>query len=113
MNGNPVNHTDDLNAWLYGVRRGTIPKTRYSVLPDDAEIADFSAQRHLACISQGGFQGGAAQGVFQALAANNNQTDVIYQVSFLQQLTYGLSAQTEVLAESNNIQNKLIQHQKI
>jgi hypothetical protein len=27
MNRNPLNHADNLNAWLYGVRRGTIPKT--------------------------------------------------------------------------------------
>jgi hypothetical protein len=51
MNGNPINHADDINAWPYGVRRGTIPKTRYSVLPDDVKIAEFNAQRHLACIS--------------------------------------------------------------
>jgi hypothetical protein len=44
MNRNPVNHADDLNAWLYGVRRGTIPETRYSVLPDDNIIARFNAQ---------------------------------------------------------------------
>jgi hypothetical protein len=35
MNGNPVNHVDNLNAWLYGIRRGTITETRYSVLPND------------------------------------------------------------------------------
>jgi hypothetical protein len=46
MNGNPVNHAEDLNAWLYGIRRGTIPETRYSVLPDDNKIAQFNAQQH-------------------------------------------------------------------
>ncbi len=51
MNGNLINHADDINAWLYGVRRGTIPETRYSVLPDDVKIAEFNAQRHLACIA--------------------------------------------------------------
>ncbi len=44
MNGNPVNHADNLNAWLYGNRRGTIPKTRYSDLPDNNEITQFNAQ---------------------------------------------------------------------
>jgi hypothetical protein len=51
INGNPVNHTDYLNAWLYGIRQGTIPKTRYLVLPDDNKISQFNAQQHQACIS--------------------------------------------------------------
>ncbi len=44
MNRNPVNHADNLNAWLYGVRQGTIPETRYSVLPNDGEISQFNFQ---------------------------------------------------------------------
>jgi hypothetical protein len=51
MNGNPINHADYLNAWLYGIKQGTIPETRYSVLPDDDKIAQFNFQRHQACIS--------------------------------------------------------------
>ena len=31
LNGNPINHADDINAWLYGVHQGTIPEMRYSV----------------------------------------------------------------------------------
>jgi hypothetical protein len=62
LNRNPINHADDINAWLYGVRQGTISKTRYLVLPDDVEISNFNADCHLACISLGGVQGGAAQG---------------------------------------------------
>ena len=54
LNGNPINHADDINAWLYGVHQGTIPETRYSVLPDDVEISNFNANHHLACISRGG-----------------------------------------------------------
>ncbi len=51
MNGNPVNHADNLNAWLYGIRQGTIPETRCSVLLDNDKIAQFNFQRHQACIS--------------------------------------------------------------
>ena len=51
MNGNPVSHADDLNTWLYGIKQGTIPETRYSVLSDDDKIAQFNFQRHQACIS--------------------------------------------------------------
>ncbi len=54
MNGNPVNHTDALNAWLYGTRQGTIPKTRYLVLPNKNKIAQFNAQQRQACILQEG-----------------------------------------------------------
>jgi hypothetical protein len=51
LNRNPINHADDINAWLYGIHQGTIPETRYSVLPDNIEITNFNTQRHLACIS--------------------------------------------------------------
>jgi hypothetical protein len=46
--------------------------------------------------------------------ANNNQALTANEAfpSLLWQLTYGLSAQTEILAESNNIQNRLIQRQE-
>jgi hypothetical protein len=103
LNGNPINHADNINAWLYGVRQGTIPKTRYLVLPDDVKITNFNTQCHLACISQGGFQGGAAHGV--ALANNDAFHSLVWQ------LTYGVAAQTKVLAESNNIQERFIQRQ--
>jgi hypothetical protein len=45
MNGNPINHADNLNAWLYGVKQEAIPETRYSVLPDNDKIAQFDFQR--------------------------------------------------------------------
>ncbi len=51
MNGNPVNHMDDLNTWLCGASRGTIPKTRYLVLHDNNKITQFNAQQHQTCIS--------------------------------------------------------------
>jgi hypothetical protein len=44
MNGNPVNHANNLNAWLYGIRQCTIPETRYLVLPDNVQITQFNAQ---------------------------------------------------------------------
>ncbi len=56
MNWNPINHADDLSIWLYGVKQGTIPQIRYSVLPNNNKIAQFNFQRHQACISLGGFQ---------------------------------------------------------
>jgi hypothetical protein len=102
LNGNPINHADNINAWLYGVQQGTIPETKYLVLPDDVEISNFNANCHLACISRGGVQGGAAQGA----VANE---DTFH--GLVRQLTHGVAAQTEVMAESNNIQEKFFEHQ--
>ncbi len=45
-----VTHADDLCAWLYGVKTGLIPETRYSVNPDEAEVEAFNLQRHIECI---------------------------------------------------------------
>ncbi|KAL3809165.1 hypothetical protein ACHAXA_004664 [Cyclostephanos tholiformis] len=50
--GNPANHADDINAWLYGVHCGSIPETRYSVSPDDDKIFKHNALRHASCISR-------------------------------------------------------------
>ncbi len=48
------------------------------------------------------------------MLANNNQALTADEAfpSLLRQLMYGLSAQTEILAKSNNIQNRLIQRQE-
>ncbi len=105
MNGNPVNHADNLNAWLYGVRQGTIPGTRYSVLTDDNEIAQFNFQRHQACISRGGVQ--QITGV--TWATNNQETNAGDHASVLQQITAAISGQNEEAIESNNLhRNKIV-----
>jgi hypothetical protein len=105
MNGNPINHVDNSNIWLYGVKQGTIPETRYSVLPDNNEIAQFNFQQHQACISQGGFQ--QIAGV--AWATNNQAANVDNHASVLQQLTAAISAQNKEAIESNNLhQNKIL-----
>ncbi len=105
MNGNPVNHADYLNAWLYGVKQGTIPETRYSVLSDDDKIAQFNFQRHQACISRGGFQ--QIAGV--TWATNNQAANVDNHASVLQQLTAAISAQNKEAIESNNLcRNKIL-----
>jgi hypothetical protein len=52
----------------------------------------FNNERHLACISRGGFQGGiAAQG---GALANDDAFQAL-----VRQLTHGILAQTEVIAE--------------
>jgi len=82
MNGNAVTHGDDLNAWLYGVRIGSITETRYTVLPDDQEISLFSIGRHRDCISRGG-------------GTTPNDPDPVNNVSVLQQLAAAISTQNE------------------
>jgi hypothetical protein len=105
MNGNPVNHADDLNTWLYGVKQGTIPETRYSVNPDNNKIAQFNFQQHQACISQEGFQ--QIAGV--TWATNNQAANVDNHASVLQQLTAAISAQNKEAIESNNLcQNEIL-----
>ena len=104
LNGDPANRADDINAWLYGGRRRSIPETHYSVSPDDNEIFKHNAQRHASCISRTSHQVPVGEG---------NMTTNEDFPSHLQQLTHGLSAQTEVLAESNLIQNRFYQCQEV
>jgi hypothetical protein len=36
-----VTLVDDLSAWLYGMKVGLVPKTRYSVNPNNTKIVTF------------------------------------------------------------------------
>ncbi len=38
---NAIIHSDDLKAWLYGVKLGSVNETRYSVTPDDGQVSMF------------------------------------------------------------------------
>jgi hypothetical protein len=51
LQGNSFTHSDDLNAWLYGMKVGSITKTRYSVTPDGVKISTFCNNQHLQCIT--------------------------------------------------------------
>jgi hypothetical protein len=46
-----VTHVDDRSAWLYDVKVGLVPKTRYSVNPNKTMIAIFCDNQHLQCIT--------------------------------------------------------------
>ena len=100
MRGNTVNHADDLLALLYGVHVGSITETRYSVLPDNQDIALFNTKQHQACISQEGaveFAATGGSGINNALV--------------FQQLAVEISAQSEEAAESNNLRRNEIMRQ--
>jgi hypothetical protein len=45
MKGTATTHSDDLNAWLFGVKEGLINKTRYAVIPEGDEVAQFYSSR--------------------------------------------------------------------
>jgi hypothetical protein len=49
MTGTSITHSDDLNTWLYGVKQGLINKTRYSVIPEDDEVAQNNIHSKQSC----------------------------------------------------------------
>jgi hypothetical protein len=91
--------SDDLNAWLCSVKQGLINKMRYSVIPEDDEVAQFNTNGQLQCISN------RAQvlAVGGGIVANND--------AVLQQLTAAISAQNKATNESNNLRRNEIQRQ--
>ena len=92
-----VHHADDLNAWLYGVKRGLILESCYSINPDDTEITSFSKERHLQCIS--------------STMANARLGGGVDNASIISQLTNAISVQAEEAAESNSLRRKEIERQ--
>ncbi len=84
---------------------GTIPETRYLVLPNNNKIAQFKFQQHQACISRGGVQ----QNAGVTWATNNQAANIDNHASVLQQLTATISAQNKEAIESNNLRrNKIL-----
>ncbi len=90
-----VTHADDLNAWLYGVKTGLVPKTRYSINPDDTKIATFCNERHLQCIT------------LNAITATSTRAGgavIIDNPLAISQLTNSISIQNKETIEPNNLQ---------
>jgi hypothetical protein len=69
------------------------------VLPNNNKIAQFNAQQHQACISQGGVQ----QNAGVTWADNNQAANVNNHTSILKQLTSAISAQNKKAIESTNL----------
>jgi hypothetical protein len=99
-NGTATTHSDDLNAWLYGVTRGLIPETRYTVIPEDNKATIFFNNCHAQCITNAR-QGGLVQG---GAVANND--------AILQQLTAAIAAQGKATTETNDLRRMEIQRQQ-
>jgi hypothetical protein len=88
-------HADDLCAWLYGVKQGLVPETRYSVNPDDTEIEAFGIDRHNQCISSS-----------QALTTRTGEALMLDGATVISQLTNALTIQNEYLGDANVINRK-------
>jgi hypothetical protein len=81
------------------VKEGLINKTKYSIIPEDDEVAQFYIGRQLQCILNGA-QGLAIGG---GMVANND--------AVLFQLTTAVCAQNKAATESNNLHHNDIHHQ--
>ncbi len=89
-----VTHADDLNTWLYRVKTGLVPKTRYSVNTDNTKIATFCNERHLQCIT------------LNAMTATSMRAGGVVFVNnalVISQLTNAISIQNKEAVDSNNI----------
>jgi len=89
-------HADNLCAWLYGVKTGLIPETRYSVNPDDEEVEAFYFKRHNNCIIISMESTGPRAG--EALVLDGNVV--------ISQLANSLTIQNEHLEDANVINRK-------
>ncbi len=92
MTNEAITHADDLNAWLYGLKAGSIKETRYQINPDDSEINSFCKERHAQCI----------KGVAGASVSFNNN-------SVISQLTNAISTQNEEAIKFNRLRHQEIE----
>jgi hypothetical protein len=88
-----AHHADNLNAWLYGMKIGLVPKTRYSVNPNDTEIVKFCGDRHLQYITLN----------TATAAGNTTGALVINSASVISELINAISLKNEQAMESNSL----------
>ena len=50
LQGNAFTHSDNLKAWLHGMKVGSITETRYSFTLDDVGISIFATPDAVSCI---------------------------------------------------------------
>jgi hypothetical protein len=94
LQGNAITHSDNLNAWLYGVKVGSINETRYSVTLDDVRNSMLCNNQHFQSIT--------------LTRTMSNATGVanLDNASVISQLTYTISIQNKEAMESNNLHRK-------
>jgi hypothetical protein len=81
-----LTHADNLNAWLYGIKVGSINKTIYQIFPDDTEVTVFYKE----CLGQ-------------FIKAVSGTSVLINNSSVISQLTNAISAQSMEAIESNRL----------
>ena len=95
-----VNHAEDFSLFLYGVGAGSIPETRYKVIPGDGELKEYQKQLHQKFI----------------LPPIDNSTPSLIQhsdnSSVLAQLSETMSRQTEEAATANRLRREELDRQK-
>ena len=79
-------HADDLNAWLYSVKVGSINEPRYQINPDDVEVTAFCKEWHVQCIK--GLQGTSAS---------------LDDISVISQLTNAISTQNKEAIKTESL----------
>ena len=92
-----IPQADDLFAWIWSVKEGLVPETRYSVNPDDEEVEPFFFKRQKDCISSVSFSV-ESTGPRAGLALEGN--------TVISQLTNALTIQNEFLEDANVINRK-------
>ncbi len=95
-----ITHTEDLNAWSYGIKCGLIPEIRYFVIPDEKEVADFF-HRLAPSMHQNAGQGLAQGG---GVPVDND--------AILRQLIAAIAVQNKAATESNDLHQDKIQRQQ-
>ena len=98
-----VKHADNLCAWIYGVKAGLIPETRYSIDPDDAELEAFGIKRACQCITSN-----------SATTTRPGEAVTLDGANVISQLTNALNIQNEYLGDANviNCRNQVIADQR-
>ena len=91
-----IPHADDLCAWIWAVKEGLIPETRYSVNPDDEEVEAFYSKRQTDCISSVSF----------SIESTGPRARVALEGAVISQLTNALTIQNEFLEDANVINRK-------
>ena len=93
--GAALAHATDLTLWLFGVLKGNVPETRFSILPDDGELRNYEIDRHKSCIFSP-LEGGEVGEVASPVDTN----------SALRQVSNCISTMSEETFRANSLREK-------
>jgi hypothetical protein len=81
--------------WIFGVKAGFIPETRYSVNPDDAELEAFGIDQAHQCITSS-----------TTTMTRPGEAVTLDGATVISQLTNALTIQNEYLGDANTINRR-------